>query len=107
MTPSRVLKQAHNPPSLIDFGEAPGASPRQGKVGALRIVSGALAHFDGQRGYLTVVDDDDLLTQITTAQAHPGRVIHINDGRQCPPLCYGGKRTGSALTWSPRRGNDG
>ncbi|SDR49858.1 hypothetical protein SAMN05519103_04006 [Rhizobiales bacterium GAS113] len=64
-------------------------------------MSSALAYFDGKRGYLTVLDEDDLLTQITTTPAHPGRIIHIDDGRQYPALCYGGKRAGSVLTWSP------
>ncbi|SEE27719.1 hypothetical protein SAMN05444161_5307 [Rhizobiales bacterium GAS191] len=60
----------------------------------------AHAFFDGQRGHVLFVADDDGLTEVTTLPAVPGRVIHVDDGRNSPPLHFGGGCFGLVLRWS-------
>ena len=60
----------------------------------------AFAYFDGQRGYLTAVDDNGAVTSITTTMASPGRAIHIDDGSNFPVMHDRGGRYGPVLKWS-------
>jgi hypothetical protein len=61
------------------------------------MVKDAFAYFDGQRGYLTAVDNNGAVTSITTTMASPGRVIHIDDGRNFPMMRFGGGRYGPVM----------
>jgi hypothetical protein len=47
-------------------------------------MSQAFAHFDGERGHLTVIADSDFVTRIVTVKASGGRVIQIDDGKLLP-----------------------
>jgi hypothetical protein len=38
-------------------------------------MSTRFAHFDGERGHLTVIDDNDFVTRLVTVKATPGRVV--------------------------------
>ena len=64
------------------------------------MVKDAFAYFDGERGYLITVADDGAVTEIMTVRASPGRVIHIDDGRDLPMMRFGGGRYGPVLKWS-------
>ena len=64
------------------------------------MVRDAFAYFDGQRGHLLMVADDGAVTEIMTVKASPGRVIHIDDGRDLPMMRFGGGRYGPVLKWS-------
>ena len=64
------------------------------------MVKDAFAYFDGQRGYLTAVDDNGAMTSITTTMASPGRVIHIDDGRNFPMMRFGGGRYDPVMKWA-------
>ena len=64
------------------------------------MVKEAFAYFDGQRGYLITVADDRTVREIMTTVASPGRVIHIDDGRDWPMMRFGGERYGPVMKWS-------
>ena len=63
-------------------------------------MSQAFAYFDGERGHLTVIDDNDFVMRITTVKAHPGGAIRINDGKLLPLLRYPLGRFGVSLRWA-------
>ncbi|SEF15196.1 hypothetical protein SAMN05444161_9209 [Rhizobiales bacterium GAS191] len=65
-----------------------------------RMTKDAFAYFDGERGYLTTVDGEGAVTEIMTVKASPGRVIHIDDGKDLPMMRFGGGRYGPVLKWS-------
>jgi hypothetical protein len=49
-----------------------------------KTIATALAYFDGKRGYLTTIDEGGLGTEISTTAAAPGRVVHVDDGKDLP-----------------------
>ena len=61
-------------------------------------MSTAFAFFDGERGHLTVIDEQ-VVKQIVTVKASPGRVVQIDDGKLLPPLRYGFGQYGVAIKW--------
>jgi hypothetical protein len=58
-----------------------------------------LAYFDASEGvgYLTSKATG---AEISTTRAQCDRYIKIDDGRQYPQLCAGGKRMGNTLIWA-------
>jgi hypothetical protein len=64
------------------------------------MVKDAFAYFDGQRGHLITVADDGAVREIMTTLASPGRVIHVDDGRDLPMMRYGGERYGPVIKWA-------
>ena len=64
------------------------------------MVKDAFAYFDGERGYLITVADDGAVTEIMTVKASPGRVIHIDDGRNFPMMRFGGGRYDPVMKWA-------
>jgi hypothetical protein len=58
-----------------------------------------LAYFDDREGigYLTSKGTGN---EITTTRAQCDRYIKIDDSRQYPQLCAGGKRMGNTLIWA-------
>jgi hypothetical protein len=67
------------------------------------MVKDAFAYFDGQRGHLITVADDGTVTEIMTTAASPGRVIHIDDGRNLPMMRFAGGRYGPVMKRSSDR----
>ena len=63
-------------------------------------MSQAFAFFDGERGHLTVIGDNDYVNSVTTVKAHPGGAIRINDGKLLPLLRYPLGRFGVSLRWA-------
>jgi len=63
------------------------------------MIKNAFCYFDGKRGYLTTVDVNGAVTSIMTTAASPGRVIHIDDGRDLPMMRFGGGQFGPVLKW--------
>jgi len=63
-------------------------------------MSTRFAHFDGERGHLTVIDDNDFVTRLVTVKATPGRVVQIDDGQYLKPLRYGLGHYGATIRWA-------
>jgi hypothetical protein len=60
-------------------------------------MSEAFAFFDGERGHLTVIDDNDFVRKIVTVNAAPGGLVRIDDGQFLPLLRYPLGRFGVSL----------
>ena len=64
------------------------------------MIKDAFCYFDGERGYLTAVDINGVVTSIMTTRGSPGGVIHIDDGRDSPMMRVGGGQFGPVLKWA-------
>lgn len=60
----------------------------------------AIAFFDGSRGYLAVRDELRGVTEVVTTRAYSGHNIRIDDRKNYPQLCEGGRMSGLPLAWA-------